>query len=103
KFGFLFIGNEYFHDGYHEPHLGENQAVSMSTGIKQILLFLYPDDINSDYDIKLHSCHLGSFTSFQIDSSHIDMSKFSRWKCSVCLNVFWLFQVNLRNHQLHLN
>ncbi|WP_445935445.1 hypothetical protein, partial [Photorhabdus sp. P32] len=33
KFGFLFIGNEYFHDGYHEPHLGENQAVSMSTGI----------------------------------------------------------------------
>ncbi|MEK9494945.1 AAA family ATPase [Photorhabdus sp. P32] len=35
KFGFLFIGNEYFHDGYHEPHLGENQAVSMSTGIQQ--------------------------------------------------------------------
>ncbi|MBS9426414.1 hypothetical protein EAE90_23060 [Photorhabdus caribbeanensis] len=35
KFGFLFIGNEYFHDGYHEPHLGENQAVSMSTGISR--------------------------------------------------------------------
>uniref|UniRef100_UPI001E48B47C hypothetical protein n=1 Tax=Photorhabdus thracensis TaxID=230089 RepID=UPI001E48B47C len=33
KFGFLFIGNEYFHDRYHEPHLGENQAVSMITGI----------------------------------------------------------------------
>ncbi|MCC8458726.1 hypothetical protein, partial [Photorhabdus aegyptia] len=38
KFGFLFIGNEYFHDGYHEPHLGENQAVSMSTGIYRISL-----------------------------------------------------------------
>ncbi|CAQ82359.1 Hypothetical protein PAU_00266 [Photorhabdus asymbiotica] len=34
KFGFLFVGNEYFHDGYPEPHLGENQAVSMSTGIE---------------------------------------------------------------------
>nr|MCC8420310.1 hypothetical protein [Photorhabdus thracensis] len=38
KFGFLFIGNEYFHDRYHEPHLGENQAVSMITGIDALHL-----------------------------------------------------------------
>ncbi|WP_207626901.1 hypothetical protein, partial [Photorhabdus stackebrandtii] len=51
KFGFLFIGNEYFHDGYPEPHLGENQAVSMSTGINLsvknekklvLLMLIYP-------------------------------------------------------------
>ncbi|MCC8421084.1 hypothetical protein, partial [Photorhabdus thracensis] len=40
KFGFLFIGNEYFHDRYHEPHLGENQAVSMITGIGILLWYI---------------------------------------------------------------
>ncbi|WP_334223594.1 ABC-2 family transporter protein [Photorhabdus bodei] len=33
EFGFLFIGNEYFHDWYNDPYFGKNQASSMITGI----------------------------------------------------------------------
>ncbi|WP_207626960.1 hypothetical protein, partial [Photorhabdus stackebrandtii] len=51
KFGFLFIGNEYFHDGYPEPHLGENQAVSMSTGI-----YLYLHQAEKYYQSMMSAC-----------------------------------------------
>uniref|UniRef100_UPI001EE3C03C hypothetical protein n=1 Tax=Photorhabdus bodei TaxID=2029681 RepID=UPI001EE3C03C len=36
EFGFLFIGNEYFHDWYNDPYFGKNQASSMITGIYPI-------------------------------------------------------------------